>query len=72
MLAERRRYQGNINDPDSKIAALKKQQRTYGVLADLNTRPRTTYVAEVFNFNHDFEQARIEHVSEPAKSVTNG
>ncbi len=63
---------GNINDPDSKIAALKKQQRTYGVLADLNTRPRTTYVAEVFNFNHDFEQARIEHESEPAKSATNG
>jgi MoCo/4Fe-4S cofactor protein with predicted Tat translocation signal len=52
---------GNINDPDSKVAALKKQSRTYGVLADLNTRPRTTYVAGVLNFNQEYEQARIEH-----------
>jgi len=52
---------GNINDPDSKVAKLKKQQRTYGVLADLNTRPRTTYVAGVLNFNQEFEQARVEH-----------
>jgi MoCo/4Fe-4S cofactor protein with predicted Tat translocation signal len=52
---------GNINDPDSKVAQLKKQQRTYGVLADLNTRPRTTYVAGVLNINPEFEQARVEH-----------
>ena len=61
---------GNLNDPDSEIAKLKKQERTYGVLADLNTRPRTTYVAEVFNFNQEFQQARVEH--EPAKSGVNG
>ncbi len=42
---------GNINDATSKVAKLKKQERTYGVLADLNTRPRTTYVAEVLNIN---------------------
>jgi len=52
---------GNINDPDSRVATLKKQQRTYGVLADLNTRPRTTYVAGVLNFNPELEQARVEH-----------
>jgi molybdopterin-containing oxidoreductase family iron-sulfur binding subunit len=44
---------GNINDANSKVAKLKKQERTYGVLADLNTRPRTTYVAEVLNVNPD-------------------
>jgi molybdopterin-containing oxidoreductase family iron-sulfur binding subunit len=60
---------GNINDPESKVAKLKKQQRTYGVLADLNTRPRTTYVAGVLNFNQEFEQARVEHVLEVVKSV---
>jgi len=44
---------GNINDANSKVAKLKKQKRTYGVLADLNTRPRTTYLAEVININPD-------------------
>ncbi len=63
---------GNINDPGSKVAQLKKQSRTYGVLADLNTRPRTTYVAEVFNFNQEFEQARVEHQPERAKSESHG
>jgi MoCo/4Fe-4S cofactor protein with predicted Tat translocation signal len=42
---------GNINDANSKVAKLKKQERTYGVLAGNNTRPRTTYVAEVLNVN---------------------
>jgi MoCo/4Fe-4S cofactor protein with predicted Tat translocation signal len=42
---------GNINDATSKVAKLKKQERSYGVLADINTRPRTTYVAEVINVN---------------------
>ena len=44
---------GNINDPKSKVTKLKVQQRSYGVLTDLNTRPRTTYVAEVVNLNPD-------------------
>ena len=44
---------GNINDATSKVAKLKKLERTYGVLADINTRPRTTYVAEVLNVNPD-------------------
>ncbi|MGC2161282.1 MAG: TAT-variant-translocated molybdopterin oxidoreductase [Silvibacterium sp.] len=42
---------GNINDANAKVTKLKKLERTYGVLADLNTRPRTTYVAEVLNIN---------------------
>jgi len=57
---------GNINDRSSKVARLKAQQRNYGVLADLNTRPRTTYIAEVFNPNPDLAEARTEHA--PAKS----
>ncbi len=57
---------GNINDRASKVAKLKAQQRNYGVLADLNTRPRTTYIAEVFNPNPELAEARIEHA--PAKS----
>ena len=57
---------GNINDRASKVRKLKLQQRNYGVLADINTRPRTTYIAEVFNPNPELAEARIEHA--PAKS----
>jgi molybdopterin-containing oxidoreductase family iron-sulfur binding subunit len=57
---------GNINDKASKVAKVKAQQRNYGVLADLNTRPRTTYIAEVFNTNPELSEARTEHA--PAKS----
>ncbi|WP_081823582.1 TAT-variant-translocated molybdopterin oxidoreductase [Pseudacidobacterium ailaaui] len=42
---------GNINDRNSKVRKLKEQLRSYGVLAGNNTRPRTTYLAEVLNIN---------------------
>ena len=46
---------GNKNDPDSQVSKLRAQQRTYQVIADINTRPRTTYVAEVLNLNQELE-----------------
>ena len=42
---------GNLNDPDSKVSKLKAQERNYGLLEDLNTHPRTTYLAVVTNPN---------------------
>ncbi len=42
---------GDINDTDSRVAKLKAEPRAYGVLSDLNTRPRTTYLAAVRNPN---------------------
>jgi Fe-S-cluster-containing dehydrogenase component len=42
---------GNINDPEAAVTKLKKEPREYGILEDLNTRPRTTYLAVVRNPN---------------------
>ena len=48
---------GNMNDPDSKVAKLKGDTRNYSLLADVNTRPRTTYIAGVRNPNPDLAAA---------------
>jgi molybdopterin-containing oxidoreductase family iron-sulfur binding subunit len=40
---------GDINDPASRVARLKAETRNYGILTDLNTRPRTTYLARLEN-----------------------
>jgi len=42
---------GNINDANSRVARLKASPRNYTMLEDLNTRPRTTYLAAVKNPN---------------------
>ena len=46
---------GNINDPDSKVSQLKAQARNYSLLGELNTRPRTTYLAEIGNPNPEIK-----------------
>ncbi len=53
---------GNINDKGSRVAKLRADERTYQVLADQNTRPRTTYVAAVLNPNGELEEKPVEHV----------
>ena len=46
---------GDINDPDSRVSQLKKSPLNYPLLAELNTRPRTTYLALVRNPNTELE-----------------
>jgi molybdopterin-containing oxidoreductase family iron-sulfur binding subunit len=46
---------GNINDPSSAVSKLKASPLNYPLLADLNTRPRTTYLAVVRNPNTELE-----------------
>jgi molybdopterin-containing oxidoreductase family iron-sulfur binding subunit len=42
---------GDINDQNSQVRALKEEPHDYSLLKDLNTRPRTTYLARFRNPN---------------------
>jgi molybdopterin-containing oxidoreductase family iron-sulfur binding subunit len=49
---------GDMNDPASQVNKLKAQARNYGLLEELNTRPRTTYLAAIRNPNPELEPAQ--------------
>jgi molybdopterin-containing oxidoreductase family iron-sulfur binding subunit len=42
---------GDLNDPQSRVATLRAGPLHYGLLTELNTRPRTTYLAKLHNPN---------------------
>ena len=46
---------GNVNDPKSRVTKLKAEPRNFALLADLNTRPRTTYLAKLRNPNPEIK-----------------
>ncbi len=49
---------GDLNDKTSKVAKQQALQRNYGLLDDLNTRPRTTYLGYVRNSNESLRGPR--------------
>jgi molybdopterin-containing oxidoreductase family iron-sulfur binding subunit len=40
---------GDLADPKSRVSALRSEKRSYGLLASLGTRPRTTYLGAIRN-----------------------
>jgi molybdopterin-containing oxidoreductase family iron-sulfur binding subunit len=48
---------GDLSDPDAKVNKWKVQPINYGLLAELNTMPRTTYLATIRNPNPDLARA---------------
>ena len=47
---------GDINDPNSRVTKLKAGSLNYGLLTELNTKPRTTYQAKLRNPNPEIEK----------------
>ena len=48
---------GDLADPESRVSRLRRSPLSYGLLAELGTRPRTTYLAEVRNPNPELVEA---------------
>jgi molybdopterin-containing oxidoreductase family iron-sulfur binding subunit len=48
---------GDVNDPTSRVSKLKTAERNYGLLTELQTRPRTSYLAAVRNPNPELATA---------------
>ena len=46
---------GNIRDPDSRVSQMKKQDRDYVMIGELNNKPRTSYLANVRNPHADLD-----------------
>jgi MoCo/4Fe-4S cofactor protein with predicted Tat translocation signal len=42
---------GDVNDPNSRVSRIKAERRNYSLLAELNTKPRTTYLTALRNPN---------------------
>ena len=67
---------GDMHDPNSKVAKTKKDHRDYTLLNNLNTQPRTTYLAGLKNQNKEMPDYRavimkVESEGETETNTTN-
>ena len=46
---------GDINDPNSRVAKMKENERNYDLLGELNTKPRTSYLSRLKNPNPEIK-----------------
>lgn len=46
---------GDISDPESRVSRIKQQNRDYALLGELNTKPRTSYLAKIRNPHPNLE-----------------
>ncbi len=46
---------GDLNDPGSRVSRLRERPEHYAILEELNTKPRTTYLARFTNRNPEIE-----------------
>jgi molybdopterin-containing oxidoreductase family iron-sulfur binding subunit len=52
---------GDLADPASRVAKARAAGRAYEMLAELNVKPRTSYLARIRNPNPELEEAAHEH-----------
>jgi Fe-S-cluster-containing dehydrogenase component len=60
---------GNINDPESRVSQLKAEAHNYALLGELNTRPRTSYLAAIKNPNPAVETELPGQEKEPPRAL---
>ena len=53
---------GDLNDPTSRVSRQKKNSRNYALLAELNTKPRLTYLGRVSNPNPALQE-RLDQIA---------
>jgi molybdopterin-containing oxidoreductase family iron-sulfur binding subunit len=54
---------GDLNDPESAVAKAHADDRSYGMLSELNTKPRTKYLARIRN-PHPWMEVELAHAGD--------
>jgi len=64
---------GDLNDKESRVSKIKQDHRNYNLLNELNTQPRTTYLAGLKNQNRempDYVEQKVEAANLQQKNPT--